>query len=123
VGFGCSVQSLDEEQSKKSKPNNGSKKVLSSYEKNRKVTDIDFSKRRDLYNRQNLLQNSLEKVNELPNPDKDDILIHIQHLTDNRMAVLTDYSKHFHTAHFQEKTRKAIQSCYHNGYAFCIYQD
>jgi hypothetical protein len=63
---------------------------LSAYEKNKKLTPSpDFSKRRDLYNRQNLLQNSLEKVNELPKPDKDDILIHIQHLTDNRMTVLT----------------------------------
>jgi hypothetical protein len=94
VGFGCSVRSLNKEQSKKSKSNNTgyhiNSKVLSAYEKNKKLTPSpDFSKRRDLYNRQNLLQNSLEKVNELPKPDKDDILIHIQHLTDNRMTVLT----------------------------------
>ncbi len=32
---------------------------------------------------------SLKRVNELSNPDKDDILTHVQHLTDNRRATLT----------------------------------
>ena len=37
-----------------------------------KITkEIDFSKPRDLYNRAYRLQTNLERVNELPNPDKD----------------------------------------------------
>jgi hypothetical protein len=38
----------------------------------RTTEEIDFTKPRDLYNRTNRLQTSLERVNELPNPDKDD---------------------------------------------------
>lgn len=51
--------------------------------------EIDFSKPRDLYNRQNLLKNSLAEVNKLPSPDREDILAHVQYLNDNRRAKLT----------------------------------
>jgi len=62
--------------------------------KNRKVAEetnkeIVFTKPRDLYNRHERLKIGLERVNGLPNPDKDDILKHVQYLTDNRRAALT----------------------------------
>ena len=41
------------------------------------------------YNRHDRLIIGLERVNGLPNPDKDDILKHVQYLTDNRRAALT----------------------------------
>ncbi len=47
------------------------------------AAQIDFSKPRDLYNRSNRLQTSLERMNELTNPDRKDILVHVQQLADD----------------------------------------
>lgn len=106
-GLKSSVRSLKKEQNKdKIGKNKANKRVNLVYGnikriprgmsggKNKKVTErtseeIDFTKPRDLYNRQDRLKNSLETVNALPSPDREDILTHVQYLTDNRRAILT----------------------------------
>jgi len=69
--------------------NDGNNKQVIDQTKEKTTKQIDFSKPRDLYNRQGQLEYNLERVNELPNPDRDDILTHIQYLKDNRRAALT----------------------------------
>jgi hypothetical protein len=106
VGFGRSVLRPNKKQTKKNNRNALARSYINVKEnvfvsprerdddKNKNMTEkitneIDFTKPRDLYNRTNRLQTSLERVNELPNPDKDDILAHVQHLLDERRAKLT----------------------------------
>jgi integrase len=55
----------------------------------KETKEIDFTKPRDLYNRNQRLQTSLKRINELANPDRNDILAHVQYLKDNRRATLT----------------------------------
>ncbi len=102
VGLVCSVRSLKEQnneniekgKSKTPECNIFNTKVCrraTTHGRNKNVTeckseDIDFTKPRDLSNRPVLFKNSLSAVN---NPDRDDILTHIQYLTDNRRSVLT----------------------------------
>ena len=95
MGFGPTVQSLNKKQVKKNNRNAPARSYINVEEnvyisprerdddKNKNMTkrtseEIDFTKPRDLYNRQNRLKNDIETVSALPNPDRDDILKHIQ---------------------------------------------
>ncbi len=121
MGLGCSVQSLNKEK-KNFKCKKQSKEainyiVIDPIVKRQGETmaekiheAIDFSKNRDLYNRTNRLQTSLDRVNGLPNPDKDDILAHVQHLLDERRAKLTIIRNISSLITFREKLGKSFRN-------------
>ena len=51
--------------------------------------EIDLTKPRDIYNRPRKLQAALEKVQDLDNGDREDVLKFVKHMNDNRTADLT----------------------------------
>ena len=126
MGFGRSVRSPNKKQTKKNNRNARVRSYINVEEnvkvihqtrsdgKNKKVArkitkEIDFSKPRDLYNRSNQMKASLKRVNELSNPDKEDILTHVQYLTDNRRAALTIIRNISALITFREKLGKPFR--------------
>ena len=46
--------------------------------------EIDLTKPRDIYNRPRKLQAALKKLQDLDDPDREDVLKFVQHMNDNR---------------------------------------
>ena len=73
--------------------------------------EIDLTKPRDIYNRPRKLQAALEKVQDLDNSDREDVLKFVKHMNDNRTCRPDSSRKGMKISHHATEIEKYIQKC------------